>query len=173
MAEKFRIFYIDHVPRQKNAHADALASLAASLALPARAIEKILVYSHDLYCPRFTFEDHQKLTGDRQVKEALETSTGPELRDWRFPYIDYALYDIFSNDPNEAAAIRRKDSKFYYNAITRTLYHRSHDGILLRCCHKRRHRKYLKKRMTACVELISLARSLGIASEGWYITGQR
>ena len=33
MAEKFQSFYIDHVPRQQNAHADALASLAASLAL--------------------------------------------------------------------------------------------------------------------------------------------
>ena len=79
LAEKFRNFYIDHVPRQQNTHADALAPLAALLALLAGVAEKILVYSHDLYCPRFAFEDHQKLTGDRQVKEALETSTGPEL----------------------------------------------------------------------------------------------
>ena len=82
MAEKFKNFYIDHVPRQKNAHADALASLAASLALPAGAAEKVLVYSHDMYCPRFAFEDNEKPTRDLQVKEALETSTGPELRDW-------------------------------------------------------------------------------------------
>ena len=33
MAEKFKNFYIDHVPRQQNAHADALASLAASFAI--------------------------------------------------------------------------------------------------------------------------------------------
>ena len=91
MTEKFRNFYIDHVPRQQNAHADALASLAASLALPAGAVEKVLIYSHDLYCPRFIFKDNQKPTRYLQVKEALKTSTGPELRDWRFPYIDYAL----------------------------------------------------------------------------------
>ena len=102
-------------------HADALASLAASLALPARVVEKILIYSHDLYGPRFDFEDHLKPTGDRQIKEALETSTVPELRDWQFLYIDYALYGIFPDNPKEAAAIRRKASKFYYNAITRTL----------------------------------------------------
>ena len=36
-------FYIDHVPRQLNAHADALASFAAFLALPARVAEKVLV----------------------------------------------------------------------------------------------------------------------------------
>jgi len=59
----------------KNPHIDALASLAASLALPAGAAEKILIYSHDLYCPRFAFEDNQKPTRDLHVKEALETST--------------------------------------------------------------------------------------------------
>ena len=116
MAERFRNFYIDHVPRQQNAHADVLASLAASLSLSAGVVD------HDLYCPRTAFEDYQKLTGDCQAKEALETSTGLELRDWRFPYIDYALY-ISPNDPKEAAAIRRKDPKFYYNAIIRTMYH--------------------------------------------------
>ena len=58
MAERFTNFYIDHVPRKKNAHADALASLAASLALPARVVEKILVHSHDLYYPRVASEDY-------------------------------------------------------------------------------------------------------------------
>ena len=81
MAERFGNFYIDHVPRQQNAHADALASLTASLALPAGVIEKILVYSHNLYCPRIASEDHQKPTGDCQAKEAFETSTGLELKD--------------------------------------------------------------------------------------------
>ena len=37
MAENFKIFYINHVSRQQNAHADALASLVASLARPTRA----------------------------------------------------------------------------------------------------------------------------------------
>jgi len=40
----------------------------------------------------------------------------------RFSYIDYALYDILPDDPKEAAVIKRKAPKFYYNAITRTLY---------------------------------------------------
>ena len=81
MAERFRKFYINHVPRQQNAHIDALASRAASCALPAGAVEKVLVYNHDLYCLRFAFEDSQKLTGDCRVKKALESSTGPEPRD--------------------------------------------------------------------------------------------
>jgi len=118
MAVRFKNFYIDHVSRQQNAHADALASLTASLALPTGVVEKILVYSHDLYCPRVVFEDHQKPKVDCQAKEALETSTGAEPRAWRFPYIDYALYDILPDDPKEVAAIRRKAHKFYYNVIT-------------------------------------------------------
>ena len=115
--------YIDHVPCQQNAHADALASPAASLALLAEAVEKILVYSYDLYCPRFVLEYDQVPVGNLQVKEALETSAGAELRDWRFSYIDCVLYSILPDDPKKPATIRRKAHKFYYNVITRTLYH--------------------------------------------------
>jgi len=94
-------------------------------------VEKVFFYSHDLYCPRVALEDYQEPTGSCQGKEVLEASTGPEPRDWRFPYIDFVLYGILPEDIKEAAAIRRKAPKFYYNAITRTLYRRSHDGILL------------------------------------------
>ena len=57
------------------------ASLAASLTLPAGAVEKIFVHSHDLYCPRIALEDYQEPTGDCQGKEVLESSTGPETGD--------------------------------------------------------------------------------------------
>jgi len=173
MAESFRNFYIDHVPRQPKAHADALASLSAFLVLPAAVTEKVLVYNHDLYCPRFALEDSQKPIRDLQVKEVLETSTGHELRDWRFLYIDYVLYDILPDDSKEATAIRRKASKFYYNAITRALYRRSHNGILLRCHHTKRHRKYSNRLITACVELTNLVQNLEINSEDSDIIGQR
>ena len=145
MAERFRNFYIDLVSRQQNVHADALTSLAASLALLVGVVKKILVYSYDLYYPKFAFEDYQKPTRDRQVKEALETSSGPEFRDWRFSYIDYALYGIFPDDPKEAATIRRKAPKFYYNAIMRTLYRRSYDGILFRCLSQKEAQEVLKE----------------------------
>ena len=81
MAERFRNFYIDHVPRQQNAHADALASLATFFPHPSRAAEKVLIYSHDLYCLKLILEDDQTPIGNLQVKEALEISVGPELRD--------------------------------------------------------------------------------------------
>jgi len=92
------------------------------LALPAGATEKVIVYILDFYCLKFALKDDQTPTRDLQVKEALETSAGPELKNWRFSRIDYALYDILSDNPKEAAAIRRKAPKSYYNAITRILY---------------------------------------------------
>jgi len=108
IAEKFEYFYIDHVPHQQNAHADALASLTASLALPAGATERVLIYSRDLYHCKFAFGDSKTLRRDLQVKEVLETLTSLKPRDWQFPYIDFVLYGILPDDLKEAAAIRRK-----------------------------------------------------------------
>jgi len=79
MAEKFENFYIDHISCQQNAHIDALVSLAASLALPAGATKRILIYSHKLYCSRFALEESKTLRRDLQVKEDLETSTSLNL----------------------------------------------------------------------------------------------
>jgi len=59
-----------------------LASLTASLALLAKATEKVLVHNCDLYCPKFTLEDSQTLEGELQVNEVFEISTGLKLRDW-------------------------------------------------------------------------------------------
>jgi len=49
------------------------------------------------------------------------------------------------DDPKEADAIKRKALKFYYNAITRTLCHRSHDGIFLRCVSYKEAQETLKE----------------------------
>jgi len=43
------------------------------------------------------------------------------------------------------AAIRRKAPKFYYNAIIRTLYRQSHDGILLCCLSYKEAKKILRE----------------------------
>jgi len=118
MSEELKSFYINYVSQQQNAHADVLASLAASLALPAGATEEVLVHSHDLYWLKFTLKDSKSPKGDLQVKEVLETSTTPKLRDWQFSFIDFILYNILFDDPKEAAAIKRKVPRFYYNAIT-------------------------------------------------------
>jgi len=145
MAEKFENFYIDHISRQQNAHANALTSLTASLALPAGVTEIVLVCSHDLYCCIFVLEDRRTPRGDLQVKEVLEASTSLELRDWHFPYTDFILYGIFPNNHKEAATIRRKAPRFYYNAIMRTLYHRPYDRIIRWCLSHKEAQEVLKE----------------------------
>ena len=173
MAEKFSNFYIDHVPRSQNAHADALASLAASLALPAGAMEKVFVYSHELYCPKISPGDYPGSRGDRRGKETLEVSTAPDLKDWRFPYIDFVLYGILPEDTKEAAAIRRKAPKFYYNAISRTLYRRSHDGILLRCLSSKEAQGVLKEAHDGTCGAHQPGPNWHIDSKGWVTIGQK
>jgi len=42
------------------------------------------------------------------------------------------LHDIFLDDPKEAASIRQRSLRFYYDPIVKILYRRSYDGILLR-----------------------------------------
>jgi len=127
-----QVFMSDHVPHQQNAHADALASLAASLALPAGATEK---YSFTVATctaansPLKTVKLQEETFKSRG--SWILTSLEPE--DWRFPCIDFVLYGILADDPNKAAAIRRKAPRSYYNAIMQTLYRRSYDEILLQC----------------------------------------
>src|SRR4051812_36313198 len=52
LAKVFEHFYIGHISLRHSTHADTLASLAVSLALPAGASKKVLVFSRDLYCPK-------------------------------------------------------------------------------------------------------------------------
>lgn len=52
MSKEFKNFYIEYLPRQQNAYANALTSLVSFLVLSAGASEKILVFTHNLYYPR-------------------------------------------------------------------------------------------------------------------------
>jgi len=69
------------------------------------------------------------------------------------------------DDPKEAAAIRRKAPKFYYNVITRAQYRQSHDGILLHCLSHKEAQEILKEAMTVCVELTNLVQNVEIKSK--------
>ena len=68
-----------------------------------------------------------------------------EPKDWRIFLIDYALYGILSDDPKEAASIRRRSLRFYYDLIVKTLYCRSYDGILLHCLSNSEAQEVLKE----------------------------
>jgi len=98
-----------------------LAVLAAILALPIHTTYHFIVATRHLVCPKHVLE----------TNEVHVTSIGFEPRDWWFPLIDYALHDILPDDPKEAASVRRRSLRFYYDPIVKTLYRCSYDGILL------------------------------------------
>jgi len=123
MANSFDGFYIGHVASFQNTKVDALAWLVATLVLYINATYHLTVATRCLVCPKHVLE----------TNEVHVTSLGFKSRDWWFPFIDYALYDILPDDPKEAASIRRRSLRFYYDPIVKTLYRRSYNGILLRC----------------------------------------
>lgn len=77
MVQKFKSFYIEHLPHRQNAHAEGLISLATSMALPPGASEKMLIFTHDLFFPDPPFEGISPLP----ETEAFETSTDPVSKD--------------------------------------------------------------------------------------------
>ena len=148
--------------RSQNTKDDTLATLASTLALPIDTTYHLTVATRHLVYPKHVLK----------TKEVHITSTDFEPRDWRFPLIDYALYDILPADPKEAASIRRRALRFYYDPIVKTLYRRSYDGILLVGFLIQRHKKCLKKRTTAYAELLSQVQNLKIDCTGLDIIGQ-
>ena len=79
MASSFDGFYISHVSRSQNTKVDALAALAATLALPIDTTYHLTLATRHLICPKHVLE----------TKEVHSILTDFEPRDWRFPLIDY------------------------------------------------------------------------------------
>ena len=85
MVNSFDGFYIGHVSRFQNTKTDALAVLAATLALPINSTYHLSVAARRLFCPKYVLE----------TNEVHATSIGFKPRDWRFPIIDYILRDYY------------------------------------------------------------------------------
>jgi len=135
MDNSFDGFYIGHVSRSQNTRADALATLAITLALPIDTTYHLTVTTRHLVCLEHVLK----------TKEVHSMSMDFELRDWLFPLIDYVLHDILSDDPKEAVSIRRRSLRFYYDPILKTLYRCSYDGILLHCLSNSEAQEVLKE----------------------------
>jgi len=135
LANLFEGFYIGHVSRSQNTRAEALAALATTLALLADIEYHLTVATRHL-----VYSKHMLRT-----REVYNFSTDLEPRDWRFSLIDYALHGLLPDDPKEAASIRRRSLRFYYDPTLKTLYRRSYDGVLLRCLFNSEAQEVLKE----------------------------
>jgi len=89
MDNSFDGFYISHVSRSQKTKADALAALAATLALPIDTTYHLTVATRHLICSKHVLK----------IKEVHSILTYFEPRDWRFSLIDYILHDILPDDP--------------------------------------------------------------------------
>ena len=94
-SNSFDGFYIGHVSHFQNTKADALAVLAATLALPIDTTYHLTVATRRLVCPKHVLKTNE-----------VHATLGFELRDWCFPFIDFALHDILLDNPKEAASIQ-------------------------------------------------------------------
>ncbi|XP_020266607.1 uncharacterized protein LOC109842106 [Asparagus officinalis] len=135
LADSFEGFYIDHIPRLKNTYVDALASLAATLALPEGTTQQVTVTRRRLF----------KLKYALQINAVEVKPSTLEPKDWRFPIIDYVLYSLLPEDIKERESIRRRAPRFYYDSQSQTLYRKSYDGLLLRCLSNREAKEALKE----------------------------
>ncbi|XP_020245228.1 uncharacterized protein LOC109823364 [Asparagus officinalis] len=123
LANSFECFYIDYLPRLRNTYDNALASLAAILALPEGATQQVIVVSRQLFRPKYALQIN-----------AIDKAPEPlEPRDWQFLIINYVFYCSLPKDIRERKSVRRRALRFYYNSQSQTLYRRSYDGLLLHC----------------------------------------
>ena len=123
MAEQFEGFYIGHVPRQDNTHADALAGLATSLCLQAGEYQNILVCARSLFHPKWT-SPKDPLNPDIVIPllKSSNIAASSDTLDWRIPFIDYIMYNIRAENQKLAASVRKKAVRFHYNPESQTLY---------------------------------------------------
>jgi len=135
LADSFDGFYISHVSLLLNTKTDALGALAATLALLTNTTFRLTVTTRHFFCLKYGLD----------VSEVHTTSINFEPRDWRFSIIDYALHGMLPNDPKEAASIRRRSTRFCCDAVVKTLYRRSYNGIVLHCLSNLKEQEVLKE----------------------------
>ncbi|CAM8911187.1 unnamed protein product [Rhodiola kirilowii] len=124
LLNEFDSISIGHVPRSANKLADALANLAANLALGAEETMSIPVCNRWVVPP---LEENEKNMESSNVVYAYEI----EREDWRQPIIDFLDHQKLPSNPRHKIEIRRRAPRFI--RYKGTLYRRSFLGQWLRC----------------------------------------
>ncbi|CAM8938407.1 unnamed protein product [Rhodiola kirilowii] len=124
LLNEFDSISIGHVPRSANKLVDALANLAANLALGAEETMSIPVCNRWVVPP---LEENEENMESSNVIYAYEI----EREDWRQPIIDFLDHQKLPTDPRHKVEIRRRAPRFIH--YKGTLYRRSFLGQWLRC----------------------------------------
>ena len=125
LMKKFENIQLLHVPRSKNAPADALAKLAAALVLPEGEPAQVQIEERWLL-PAVL----ELIPSECEVHHVVTNISGDD--DWRKPFLDYFNHGILPNDKVERRRLQRRLPSYIVKA--RTLYRRSFgQEMLLRC----------------------------------------
>ena len=124
LIEKFDGVSLEHIPRNENRMADALANLATTLALSEGEKANVPI------CNRWVLSCTEEYAS---ATNAISISI-VEDEDWRQPLIDYLEHGKLPEDPHHKTEVRRRAPRFIH--YKGTLYRRSFDGLFLRCLGK-------------------------------------
>ncbi|XP_019236645.1 PREDICTED: uncharacterized protein LOC109216878 [Nicotiana attenuata] len=134
LLEKFDRVFLNHVPREENRKADALANLATTMALGENESTKVYM-CHRWVIPRLL---------DLQINESHHTSVRViEEEDWRQPLIEYLEHGKLPEDPRQRTDIKRRVPRFIF--YKGTLFRRSFEGLFLRCLDKEEARQAMEE----------------------------
>ncbi|XP_057779963.1 uncharacterized protein LOC130998564 [Salvia miltiorrhiza] len=115
---------IEHIPRNENKQADALAKLASTIAMVSGETQIPV-------CERWVIPPIFEEEKDEEIESHLVEVFEIEEEDWHQLLVDYLKYDKLPNDPRRRVDIRRCATRFIF--FKGTLYRRSFDGVFLRC----------------------------------------
>ena len=128
LMEKFNHIEVVHVPRSRNAPADALAKLAAALVFPEGEPAQVTVEE------RWLLPAVLELIPE-ECEVNVVTTNAVEEDDWLEPFLDYFKHGSLPNDPVKRRQLQRRLPSYVYKAGV--LYRRSHgQEILLRCVNR-------------------------------------
>ncbi|XP_070020301.1 uncharacterized protein [Nicotiana sylvestris] len=112
---RFKVWTLDHVPREQNSEADALANLGSSI-------------EEDDIVPRTVVQLSRSVVEEGHAEINYTSLTW----DWRNKYIDYLKDRKLPSDHKESRALRTKTVRFALDEDG-TLYRRMFDGPLAVC----------------------------------------
>ena len=124
LIEKFDRVSLEHIPRNENRMANALANQATTLALSEGEKANVPV------CNRWVLSyTEEYICATNAILISIV-----EDEDWRQPLIDYLEHGKLPEDPRHKTEVRRRAPRFIH--YKGTLYRRSFDGLFLRCLGK-------------------------------------
>ena len=134
---KFQHVEVLHVPRSRNAPADALAKLASALVLPDNKTMQVNVEERCLL-PAVL----ELMPAEFEVNAVMVNVV--EEDEWRQPFFDYFKHGSLPDDPVKRRQLQRRLPFYLFEAGV--LYKRSHgQEVLLRCVNQGEAEKILQE----------------------------